>query len=765
MIRKALVFVFICLLFLTFLPTLQLATAAENFLVNNSFEAQTNPWFTPWNFYVINGTAATLDRDTTSSANGVTSARITVTRASSQHRYYVQFLQSNLQLVKGNKYTISFFAKASSNRTIDTVLQQSTNPYQLYWRQYPNLTTSWKKFTYTYTATSNDTNAFVGFNLAGNTGKIWIDEVSVCKDTCTSNVPTPTNSPSITPTNFPTVTPTIQPSIVTPSPTSQPTVTPLPTSVPSTGVIYDDALNSSWQSWSWDSAINFNNSNPLFSGTKSIRYAAGAAWSGMDLHRIDGLSTNNYNTLHFTLQAGQANSQYSLYLTDASGNRLTQPLSLSAFGGDPLQSNWKVYDIPLSNLNALNKTVTGVVLHDISGSSNSVVYVDDVRFIYTTSETPVITDGVPNNSLEQVSSITGYPLGWYKGGWGTNTATLTLLNTGHTGSHSVKTEITSYTSGDAKWYYDAQPAVAGKTYIFKDYFQSNISSRVVVEFQLADGSFTYSELKSAPASTDWKQYYASFTAPANAKLMRAMHLISAVGYLITDDYQVTDYVPVGFNRGLVSITFDDGVGSQYTGAFPLLQKYSMPATFYLTSDFLNTSFYMTSSNAAELKQAGHQLAAHTVDHKNLTTLTDSELDFELLYSRQQLESAFGGTFNDFATPFGAYNDTVLAKIKQDYRSHRSVEPGYNSKDNFNIYDIVVQNVLTTTKPSEVQAWLQKAAQDKTWLVLVYHQVDNSSDGYSVTSSDFESHLQMIQSSGLFSVTMDQALGEILPQMQ
>ncbi len=39
-------------------------------------------------------------------------------------------------------------------------------------------------------------------------------------------------------------------------------------------VVYDDALASGWQDWSYDATINFDNASPVHSGAKSIAATA-----------------------------------------------------------------------------------------------------------------------------------------------------------------------------------------------------------------------------------------------------------------------------------------------------------------------------------------------------------------------------------------------------------------------------------------------------------------------------------------------------------
>jgi len=157
-----------------------------------------------------------------------------------------------------------------------------------------------------------------------------------------------------------------------------PTITPTPTPVSTKLSIYDDALHAGWESWSWDSVLDFGVNSPIFSGSKAISYIASAAWSGMDLHNQTGVSTSSYTTLHFVLKAAQAGQQYAVFLEGANGQQLKAPISLNTLGGNPTADAWKEYSISLSDLNATNTTITGVVIHEVSGTAQPAVFVDDI---------------------------------------------------------------------------------------------------------------------------------------------------------------------------------------------------------------------------------------------------------------------------------------------------------------------------------------------------------------------------------------------------
>jgi peptidoglycan/xylan/chitin deacetylase (PgdA/CDA1 family) len=373
---------------------------------------------------------------------------------------------------------------------------------------------------------------------------------------------------------------------------------------------------------------------------------------------------------------------------------------------------------------------------------------------------------VPNSSLEQKDSATGNPVSWNSDRWGTNKATFSYLTTGHTGTRSVKVQMTSYTDGDAKWYCSPQSIPGGQTYRFADFYKSDVTTLVVVLVITNSGTEEYFGLRNAPASTEWREYSDTFVIPDDAASVSMLHVITSIGYLTTDDYSVSPYTPSGFNRALLTLTFDDGWEDNYTTVLPALNTYGFKITQYLCTQYL-TDEYSGSElyKILAFAQAGHEIGSHSVTHPFLTQVSSSELSYELSYSKTYLESIFGtGSISSFATPYGDYNDTVISAIKQYYGSHRSVDVGYNYKDNFDIYDIRVQNMTNTTTLAEVQEWIETAKAGNYWLVIVYHRVATDPEQYDTTPANFNAQLALMSSEGITVLPMRDALAEILPQL-
>lgn len=393
--------------------------------------------------------------------------------------------------------------------------------------------------------------------------------------------------------------------------------------------------------------------------------------------------------------------------------------------------------------------------------------------VQNTVTPPVSGNLIANPSVETASN--NIPTSWTNDSWGTNTHNFTYEATGQDGTHSVKTNVTQYTSGDAKWYFTPVTVTPGTTYNYSEWYKSNVASEVDAMVTLNDGTIQYFWLGSPTASaSNWTKLNYSFTAPANAKNITIFHVVAKVGYVQNDNFYFGTDQPGGggstFTRGLVSLNFDDGWRNIYTNGLPLMQKYGLTSTQYLNSQPVVDGYpdYMTYQMVKDFKAAGHELSWHTRTHADITTLSASQLDTELTIPAVFLTGTGTtvGDYKNFASPYGAYNPTSVAAVMQKYRSHRSTDVGYNGKSNFDITNIKVQNIESTTTPADVQNWVNQAIANKTWLVIVYHEVSTTPEDaqYSVTPANLDAELNIVKQSGVTVKTMDKALDEVTAQL-
>lgn len=149
---------------------------------------------------------------------------------------------------------------------------------------------------------------------------------------------------------------------------------------------------------------------------------------------------------------------------------------------------------------------------------------------------------IPNPSLEVSAGTTpDAPQSWHASNWGTNSPVFTYPVSGTDGANAAKVELTSYTDGDAKWYFDPVNVTPGEVYTFSDSYQSDVSTYVTVDFILSDNSHQYLDiaLPAASPAPVWSQAQAVFTIPANVSSLTVLHLINQVGFLAVDNYSLT----------------------------------------------------------------------------------------------------------------------------------------------------------------------------------------------------------------------------------
>ena len=134
--------------------------------------------------------------------------------------------------------------------------------------------------------------------------------------------------------------------------------------------------------------------------------------------------------------------------------------------------------------------------------------------------------------------------------------------------------------------------------------------------------------------------------------------------IITHAQPLSESVP---NDRAVIINFDDGRKSQFTYAKQILDKYGFKATFYIVCNYIeNKPGYMNWDEVKQLYEDGYDIGSHGMNHKDPTTLSNTELKFEIANSKKCLED-HGIDVTSFAYPFNkGSNDKKIVEVVSRY---------------------------------------------------------------------------------------------------
>lgn len=370
-----------------------------------------------------------------------------------------------------------------------------------------------------------------------------------------------------------------------------------------------------------------------------------------------------------------------------------------------------------------------------------------------------------NASLE-TNTNPNIPDNWAQGNWGTNTANFSYPVAGQDGTKAARIDMTQYTNGDAKWYFQDVPVTAGTTYTISDFYQSDQQTFLVARYLNTTGTYGYVELGLLGISPSWTNASATFTIPANIQSMTVFHLISSVGFLVVDNVSLIPMPTLPtFTKGMVSLDFDDGWLSTFQNGIPILDAAGYKSTQYIITGYMQFApTYVTSAQVQQMNNNGHDIEAHSQTHPDLTTLTQAQITQEISGSKQDLIN-IGITPVSFAFPYGTYNSTVLQTVKDaGFSASRTAliqDGGFNYK-NQNPYLLKTQDVQSATTLADIQVWIDNAATTKTWLILTLHSVAGDGTQYDTPPAKLQSIVNYLKTSNVDVVTVKQGVAQLVP---
>lgn len=165
----------------------------------------------------------------------------------------------------------------------------------------------------------------------------------------------------------------------------------------------------------------------------------------------------------------------------------------------------------------------------------------------------------------------------------------------------------------------------------------------------------------------------------------------------------------------VILTFDDGYKDNYTILLPIIQKYNIPVTIFISTGFIGGTFTDSSKiqyemlNNLEIRELANsslvEIGAHSVTHRNFTDLSYDEQKQEICESIFYLENLIENKIISFAYPRGKYNNETLEILKSTSIKYAvTVKDGYYTQNNL-IDNLEIKRVNITNSTSILKFYL------------------------------------------------------------
>lgn len=142
-------------------------------------------------------------------------------------------------------------------------------------------------------------------------------------------------------------------------------------------------------------------------------------------------------------------------------------------------------------------------------------------------------------------------------------------------------------------------------------------------------------------------------------------------------YPIEMLFPLGRAKALI-LSYDDGRPDDRQ-LVALMNKYKLVGTFHLNSNKLGTKDYLTREEIKTLFQ-GHEVSVHSADHPSLSSLSKTDIVYQVAEDRKALEKLVGYPVRGMAYPFGDNNELVVDAVKGlGIEYARTVDDTYNFK--------------------------------------------------------------------------------------
>lgn len=158
------------------------ARSSQNIVINGDFE---DPFNNAWvlNINTTTGAQALFQFSDADKQQGASSGRVRINKIDPAKTSYMIQLAQRLPVMRHlQTYELSYWAKTTpqrGNRAFFLYVYNGTSPYNSYGlSQTVQITSAWKKYTHTFTATVSDsTTAALGFFLSSDSGDVYLDDV------------------------------------------------------------------------------------------------------------------------------------------------------------------------------------------------------------------------------------------------------------------------------------------------------------------------------------------------------------------------------------------------------------------------------------------------------------------------------------------------------------------------------------------------------------------------------------------------------------
>lgn len=224
-------------------------------------------------------------------------------------------------------------------------------------------------------------------------------------------------------------------------------------------------------------------------------------------------------------------------------------------------------------------------------------------------------------------------------------------------------------------------------------------------------------------------------------------------------------------RGIVSVVFDDARDGVATLGRPVAERHGVRASVAVIRDLVGEPGFMSLPQLQALvDDLGWDVIGHHATElaAGFDALDDTALDAELHALRVwMLEEGFEAGADHVAYPLGRFDPRVLDVIRSTFRSARSIVPGHDTIPPADPHLIRSMSVTPRHDVGAVRREIDRAARDRTWLVLTFHQIVDREPRFETEygAAAFEAVVRHLVAADVEVLTIPEVIGRPRPAVR
>jgi peptidoglycan/xylan/chitin deacetylase (PgdA/CDA1 family) len=144
-----------------------------------------------------------------------------------------------------------------------------------------------------------------------------------------------------------------------------------------------------------------------------------------------------------------------------------------------------------------------------------------------------------------------------------------------------------------------------------------------------------------------------------------MVTLKNAGYKFIHPSEINEFLRDDSKQKYVVVSFDDGYRTFYSYTYPIIKKHGIKSVNYIIYNFIGRQNNMDAFMIDQLVKDGLvEIGSHTLNHPDLTSISEEQLKSEVIESKNLLEKRFNTKVTSFCYPYGYYNEKAFPFVNE-----------------------------------------------------------------------------------------------------